>query len=86
MKKHDPYRSNDIAEYNRLLLRLKNHFCQNPEYYVTDLLKILTAVNELDDPRLEQWSAYEEENGLENLMYQDFCDFLKHLIKDLGML
>jgi hypothetical protein len=53
---------------------------------VTDLPKILTAVNELDDPRLEQWSAYEEEHGLENLTYQDFCNFLKHLIKDPGML
>jgi hypothetical protein len=56
------------------------------EYYVTDLLKILMVVNELDDLWLEQWSAYEEENGLDNLMYQDFCDFMKNLIKDPVML
>jgi hypothetical protein len=39
------------------------------EYYVTDLLKILMAVNKLDDLWLKQWSTYEEENGLNNLTY-----------------
>jgi hypothetical protein len=39
------------------------------EYYVTDLPKILIVVNKLDDLWLKQWSAYEEENGLDNLTY-----------------
>jgi hypothetical protein len=56
------------------------------EYYVTDLLKILMIVNKLDDLWLKQWSTYEEENRLDNLTYQDFCNFMKNLIMDLAML
>ena len=54
IKKHNPYYGNNIAKYNKLFLRLKNYFCQNPEYYMTDLLKIFMVVNKLDNLQLKQ--------------------------------
>jgi hypothetical protein len=53
---------------------------------VTNLLKILIVVNKLDNLRLKQWSTYKEENRLDNLIYQDFYNFMKNLIKDPAML
>jgi len=75
------YRGENMREFTTFMTRLEIHFRRYSYYFTTEERKVAEGAAWLSDTLILKWAQHEKETGDETT-WQEFYEFLLHLIND----